>query len=134
MILCYANTTTFNAVKTFVESLNCPIPQPLESVRGYYRYLTHKDNPEKYQYDENDIKTFGGFAITDFVELSANEVYTIMRSINDDVFSLGIYEYADLCHYYDETKDLTKLNVLMGHTLHFTAFLRSYRFKYVENK
>lgn len=25
---------------------------------GYYRYLTHKDNPEKAQYNDNDIRVF----------------------------------------------------------------------------
>lgn len=25
---------------------------------GYYRYLTHKDNPEKAQYDDKDIRIF----------------------------------------------------------------------------
>lgn len=134
VILCYSGPTTYNSVKTFVESLNCPIPQPLESVRGYYRYLTHQDNPEKYQYDEKEIKTFGGFDISNFCELSANEVFNIMRTINADIFDLGIYEYCDLCRYYAEIQDVTKLNILMSHTLHFSNILRSYRFKYIDNQ
>ena len=51
VILCFGSPTTFNNVKAITDELNQPIPIPLESVRGYYRYFTHKDNPEKYQYE-----------------------------------------------------------------------------------
>ena len=68
IILCYDGPTTFNNVRALTESLGQPIPQPLEQVRGYYRYLTHKDNPEKYQYNESDIITYNGFNINDYVE------------------------------------------------------------------
>ena len=53
VILCYAGPTTYNCVKTLTESLNQPVPQPIEQVKGYYRYFSHKDNPEKYQYSES---------------------------------------------------------------------------------
>ena len=56
--------------KSLTERLNAPKPIPLEQVRGYYRYLTHKDNPEKAQYDEKDIQTLNGFDIRDFVEMT----------------------------------------------------------------
>jgi len=52
VIVSYGSPTTYNNVKSLTDSLNAPIPQALEQIRGYYRYLTHKDNPEKYQYDE----------------------------------------------------------------------------------
>ena len=77
VIITYNNTTTYNSVKDLTDSLNCPIPQPLEQVRGYYRYLTHKDNPEKYQYDEKDITTINGFDILDYVELTTTEINKI---------------------------------------------------------
>ena len=53
VILTYSGPTSYNVVKALTDGFNQPIPQALEQVRGYYRYLTHKDNPEKAQYDEN---------------------------------------------------------------------------------
>ena len=50
VILCYAGPTSYNVVKSLTDSLNQPVPQALEQVKGYYRYLTHMDNPDKYQY------------------------------------------------------------------------------------
>ena len=63
VILSYGSPTTFNNVRTLLEELHQPIPIPLESVGGYYRYFTHKDNPDKYQYNSNDIKIFNGFDV-----------------------------------------------------------------------
>ena len=70
VILCYAGPTSYNVVKGLTDSLKGPIPQPLEQVRGYYRYFTHMDNPEKYQYSPDTIETINGFSIMDFVELT----------------------------------------------------------------
>jgi len=47
IILIYSGPTSFSVVQTLTQKLNAPAPIPLEAVRGYYRYLTHKDNPEK---------------------------------------------------------------------------------------
>ena len=63
VILTYSGPTSYNVVKALTDGFNQPIPQALEQVRGYYRYLTHKDNPEKAQYDEREIKTINGFNI-----------------------------------------------------------------------
>ena len=67
VIIIYSGPTTFSVVSALTASLNQPIPIPLESVRGNYRYFTHKDNPDKYQYDEKDITVLNGFNIVEFV-------------------------------------------------------------------
>ena len=94
IILIYDGPTTYNNVRQLTESLGQPIPQPLEQVRGYYRYLTHKDNPEKYQYDEKDILTFNGFSIKDFIELTTSEVMQIKKSIQQFIRDNEILEYS----------------------------------------
>ena len=73
--------TAQSVVERLTERLNAPKPIPLEQVRGYYRYLTHKDNPEKAQYDEKDIQTLNGFDIRDFVEMTKSEVNAKIRII-----------------------------------------------------
>ena len=47
VILTYSGPTSYNVVKALTDGFNQPIPQALEQVRGYYRYLTHKDNQRK---------------------------------------------------------------------------------------
>lgn len=39
--------------------LRAPIPERISGLTGAVRYLTHMDNPEKYQYDNTEIQVFG---------------------------------------------------------------------------
>lgn len=66
LLLIYSSATTLNNIKRWFKV--CGLPESdLHSVRvcasgvGYYRYLTHKDNPEKAQYNDNDIRIFNDF-------------------------------------------------------------------------
>lgn len=129
IIMCYSGPTAFNVVKRITDSLNAPIPQPLESVRGYYRYLTHKDNPEKAQYDEKDIKHLNGFNILDFVELTKFEVSKIKRDIRAMIFERCITEYSDLMLILDNEAVIERIEVAENNTIHFDALLRSLRHK-----
>lgn len=63
LLLSYSSATTLNNIRGWFKV--CGLPEcDLHSVRvcasgvGYYRYLTHKDNPEKAQYEDNDIRVF----------------------------------------------------------------------------
>ena len=63
LLLAYSSATTLNNIRGWFNA--CGMPETdLHSVRvcasgvGYYRYLTHKDNPEKAQYDDKDIRVF----------------------------------------------------------------------------
>lgn len=128
VILVYGNPTTYENVKRLTDSLSQPIPQPLEQVRGYYRYFTHKDNPEKFQYSESDIQRFNGFDIRDFLELSFSEVSEIKRQIQYFIVQQDILEYAvlmDLLLVNDEHKEL--YDVASSNTLFFTQYLNSRR-------
>ena len=99
VILCYSGPTSYDVVKRLTDSLSQPIPQPLEQVRGMYRYFTHKDNPEKAQYSDDDISTINGFDIRDFVELTGSEIDNIKRSIQSLILELNITEYSVLMDY-----------------------------------
>lgn len=128
-IICYGGPTSFNVVKRLTDRLNAPIPIALEQVRGYYRYFTHKDNPEKYQYDKADIKCLNGFAITDFVELTKGELDKIKKEIRDLIYQNGICEYSDLMQYLDNEGIWERISVAANNTIHFDALLRSIRYK-----
>lgn len=63
LLLAYSSATTLSNIRAWLKA--CGMPESdLHSVRvcasgvGYFRYLTHKDNPEKAQYDDNDIRVF----------------------------------------------------------------------------
>lgn len=129
IILCYEGPTTGNAVKSLVDSLNQPIPLPLDSIKGMYRYFTHKDNPEKYQYDERDIIALNGFDMLNFADLSASDKAKIKLELTKFIKESGLYEY---CDFIDKVVDLDKPDYFLiasTNTIYFNTYLRSVRHK-----
>lgn len=127
VILVYSGPTTYNAVKTFTASLNQPIPQPLESAKGMYRYFTHKDNPEKAQYDEADIRILNGFSLYDLCDLSRNEVNEIKMKVIQIIRDVGIQEYAHLVDFLLDNQMPTEYDVVTSNTIFFNTYLTSKR-------
>jgi len=127
IILSYSGPTSYNVVNALVDSLNCPCPQALEQVRGYYRYLTHKDNPEKAQYSDLDITTINGFSITDFVELTRSEITKIKRDVQQFIRDNDIYEYCDLMDALYDIQDWYE--VASNNTYFFEKYVSSRRNK-----
>lgn len=130
VILCYAGPTSYNVVKGLTDSLNCPIPQPLEQVRGYYRYFTHMDNPEKYQYSPDTIQTINGFSIMDFVELTKSEVLTVKRKLQSLIREKNILEYSDFMDYLQDSENMEQeYDVASNNTYFFEKYISSRRNK-----
>lgn len=127
VIACYEGPTTYSNVKALTDRLSQPIPQPLEQVRGYYRYLTHADNPEKAQYSAADIQTINGFDIREFVELTKSEVMRLMKECQTLIRDNGLTEYGDLMDILLDGGEATAdmYEVASNHTLFFRAYLTS---------
>lgn len=134
VIICYSGPTTLNTVKKLTDKLNAPSPIALEQVRGYYRYLTHKDNPEKHQYDESEIILLNNFCITDFVELTKSEVAKLKRELLEFIDVNFIYEYSDFIDAlrFDESSE--KFDIASNHTFFFNAYLKSKRHKILQGE
>ena len=127
IILCYSGPTSFNVVNQLTHSLNQPIPQALEQVRGYYRYFTHKDNPDKYQYDERDIQTVNGFNILDFADMTKSEILAIKFRLTALIKEQGFVEYKDFIDCVMERGLAEEFDVASGNTLYFNSYIRSNR-------
>lgn len=128
IILCYSGPTSFNVVNNLCQSLNQPIPIPLEQIKGYYRYFTHKDNPEKFQYRDEDIKTVNGFSIIDFVELSKSECLRIKKELIQLCIDKAFVEYSVLMNYLLFNGTDEEFDVASSNTIFFNSYLSSCRF------
>lgn len=127
VLLVYSGPTTYNSVAKFTASLNATIPQALESVRGMYRYFSHKDNPEKYQYDESEISTINGFNIADLVELTKSEVNEIKKEVINIIRDVGIVEYSSLVDFLLDNDMPLHYDVAMNNTIFFNTYITSRR-------
>lgn len=129
IIAIWEGPTTYNNALNFSKQLNGTIPIRLEQIRGYYRYLTHKDNPEKAQYDEKDIIKINGFDINDFVEFSKSEIDKMKREIYDLINKYNIVEYDDLFILLDKLDRFDLWIIASNHTIFFSNVLKSKRHK-----
>lgn len=134
VIVCYGSPTTYNNVKNLTDSLNCPIPQALEQIRGYYRYFTHKDNADKYQYDEKEIKVGGGFSIADFLELSKSEVNDIKRVLQTLIRERNMLEYAQFMDFLLDEEMFVEYDVASNNTYFFDKYIASRRHNVIFKK
>lgn len=131
IILCYEGPTTFNNVNSLCEKLNQPIPQPLEQLRGYYRYLIHKDNPEKYQYSQDLITTINGFDVNNYLELTNLQVLSGMKVLIQLIQDNYIYEYCDLINMVHDMDNML-YDLAFKHTFFLTSYIRSFRQKHLQ--
>lgn len=107
------------------DTLNGAKPQRIISLRGYFRYLCHLDNPEKAQYNIEDIIQLCGFEI----DLTTSEVNLIKSQICIDIEKEEITEYRDLVNLYLEQGDLQRFEIVSTHTMFFDKYITSKRHK-----
>lgn len=129
VILTYGSPTTQNNVKGLCDRIGGVGQIGLDSVRGYYRYLTHQDNPEKFQYDVKDIKTLNGFSILEFIELTRTEIIKIKKELIVLINTENFFEYADFIDYLQNSGTDELLDVGMSNTYFFDKYLTSRRHK-----
>ena len=94
----FEGNKSFDQMKELFESFGGVGAERIDSLRGYTRYLCHLDNPEKYQYDLDDVVSFGGadlYAIINTSSSKYNAIREMMFFVNENV----ITSYAELLEY-----------------------------------
>lgn len=67
----------------------------VHSLRAMSRYLCHLDNPDKHQYNIEDVQCFGGADYFSAINLPTDK-YIIIREMMDFCRLNNIYSYSDL--------------------------------------
>lgn len=75
--------------------------ETVNSTRAYARYLCHLDNPEKHQYNVDDVISFGG---ADYISLigTSSDKYLAVKQMMSFCKSSGVISYAELLEYASE--------------------------------
>lgn len=127
VLLVWSGPTTRKTAQRIAESVNGANVVAIRSVKGNYRYFTHKDDPDKFQYSETDIQVLNGFNVMDVVDLEKSEVLAIKVSLIDLIEDLDITEYQRLIQVVRHAKGLQELDVAMGNTFFFNSYISSRR-------
>lgn len=127
-IVCnFDGVKTYDQVLAIAQSINATIPQPVDSIKGYVRYLAHLDNPEKAQYNRADIKVYGGMDIEDYLANTKTVDLAIQKEMLQYVIDNDITEYEDLVIYAMYNNDSWFESLANRSTYFVNAFIKSRR-------
>lgn len=127
VLIAYGNTTTDSNINAISASVNGTIAIPVMSLKGYYRYLTHKDNPEKAQYKESDIVHLAGFDPYDYWNFNSEESVRYRLDIMDLMKKERIYNYFSLLEYLSGY-DLILFKYASDNTILVKALCQEYKY------
>ena len=118
MALAFKGMKSYSQILAITQALNCPIPQVCNDLRGLVRYFTHKDNPEKAQYEQKDIITLSGFDLDEMLRPSASEGFALQMEMLAFCEDYEITEFMDLVSYarherLDWMHELTRASLLI---------------------
>jgi hypothetical protein len=93
-----------NQVQEIVDLINGVGLEHINSIRGYARYLCHLDNPEKAQYDINDVRCLSGADYIHTIGLVTDK-YKAIREMMSFCVDNDIYAFSDLLIYCSLERD-----------------------------
>lgn len=98
VILMFDSVKTTDQAKEIFELIGGVGCETVKSIRGYARYLCHLDNPEKAQYDPEQVRCLCG---ADYVSVCSLVIdkYKAIEEIMDYIDSAGIVSYQELMVY-----------------------------------
>jgi hypothetical protein len=130
--LLFPGKKSFEQVKEITDHLNQPIPVKCLSVKGSIRYMVHKDNPEKFQYEWGQIVAYGGADLSSLCAPTATENYQIIKELRAFIRDNDIKEYCDLLDCVDKIGDDDWGKVASHNTILFNAYIKSRKHKALE--
>ncbi|MDY2553776.1 MULTISPECIES: replication protein [Bacteria] len=99
LVLSYNGNKSFEQIDEIARLLHAPIPERINSLTGSVRYLTHMDDPNKYQYDSSDIQVFGGFDLESILSLSTGDKRQLLRDMIEFINENNIVHLVDFTNY-----------------------------------
>lgn len=132
VILMFDGVKTCEQAKSVFDAIGGVGCETVNSIRGYCRYLCHLDNPEKAQYNPDDVRSFCGADYLNVIGLATDKHKAIREMINF-IDENNIVAYCDLMVYaMDERPDWFRVLCDNG-TYVIKEYIISHSWK-IENK
>lgn len=127
VMIAYGNSTTAKTLLKIVNDIGGVVPpwDHLEvcSVNAMYRYFSHLDDPDKYQYDPSDTVLLGGFDPVNYQTYKdKNEPFKDILQLIEE-HPKEISSYSNLANFL-KNKDDRLFYFVMNHTLALSALFK----------
>ena len=118
-------------VKTDLGGKGVAVPQKCSNSDGLKRYMTHIDNPDKYQYSKDDIRCYNGASI-DSAYLISEEgkklaIYDIMAFVREHEEMSNYYQLMNYAMDLKADGDSTWFDVLLSNSWTIERYISSRR-------
>ena len=120
---------SYQQVKEYVDYIGSVGCFYCTTFRGYSRYLCHLDNPEKYQYDINDVFQIGDTNYFDVIS-SASDLIQLMGEICEFCYNFEIFDFSYIVLWSYHHNKLDWLQTLRNQALFFRTYLQSLKYSY----
>lgn len=128
MVVWDGPTTLKNALTVF-NRIGINYIESVYSISGQYDYFSHKNSPDKAQYEESDIVNLNGFDISNFGELTHSQKTELKKEIFNYIRANNINEYSDLIDTLIDNDYIDMFIVACDNTILYTNYLKSRCFK-----
>lgn len=118
-------------VKTDLKGKGVAVPQKCSNSDGLKRYMTHIDNPDKYQYSKDDIKCYNGASIDNAYSISEEgkklAIYDIMAFVREHEEMSNYYQLMNYAMDLKVDGDSTWFDVLLSNSWTIERYISSRR-------
>lgn len=98
VVLMHDSVKTSEQAKAVFEKIGGVGCEPVQSLRGYARYLCHLDNPEKAQYSQDEVKCLCGADYATVIGL-ATDKYKAIGEMQDFCDRYNVFSFYALSNY-----------------------------------
>lgn len=130
LLLFFDGKKSIDQIQELSDELCGVSPEIVKSLRGYARYLCHLDNPEKFQYSVDEVRSFTGESYLDIIGLPCDR-YKVLDDMILFCRDTGLSSYADLLFYCQDSGKTDWLRVALDSTFALTGFFKSLRYSSV---
>lgn len=134
VLLLFDGPNTGRKVQQYANLVNGSVCIVQNSPKNSIAYWTHKNNPEKAQYDPKDIELVGISSLQEIIELTSEDIKNIWKSIREMVQKNKVRNYYEIVDYYLEYGFINEFDYVINHTLPVDKYISSHRYKLQEDK
>lgn len=133
VVLAFSGAVRENAAQSVSDAFSGIKVQQVKDLRAIMRYLCHLDNPEKAQYDVNEVVTFGGI---DYLEVisSVADVDVCVGEMLDFCEKQDISSFYRLARYARENRPDWFRVLSTQRTVFLVNYLKSRRYERMEEE
>lgn len=91
--LLFEGKKSYEQILAITEMFNAPIPKRIMSIKAMIRYFCHLDSPDKAQYKQSDLKSFGGVDLQELLKPTSSSRYELIAEMIDYINEEEITEF-----------------------------------------